>query len=350
MAPATENSVQILTEAKNSDYPVVAFALDLTGKKPIDEICRISAYHGPSQEFDQYVMTHRDISRSSVRSHGIRIFTMFGKYRVLKDMNTMKTLHTKSEYSALNDFIKWLTEQVIKGSSSQGIILAFHDSGADKVTPYLIEALERYQLTEEFFKIVKGFVNCTTVASTHPDIKGRSLALRSLARRLLGEEEKNQNNSSTKRDSSSSEEDGPKTDASGSEEDGPKTDVEVTMDSDENKEKVEEDKDDKITTDMNSNIITKVEGDKKKKNHPPREKTRLRDSRDREISVMKSAKFRALTTFKLLQKMTMTNSDDPFGDNLLQFLTTKDEVCKKKEEDPAIPITPTTTPVAVEIA
>ena len=77
MAPATDNSVPVLSETK-SKLKVIAFALDLTGKKLIDEICHISACHESGAVFDQYIMTHRDISRSSIRSHGIRIFTMLG--------------------------------------------------------------------------------------------------------------------------------------------------------------------------------------------------------------------------------------------------------------------------------
>lgn len=299
MPPATDNSVQILSESKSNNYKVVAFALDLTGKKLIDEICHIAACHGASDFFEQYIMTYRDISRSSIRAHGIRIFTMFGKYRVLKDMNTMKTLHTKSEYSTLIDFMAWLEQQ--KGSS-EGVILAYHDSGSDKLTPFLMEALERYKLTEQFFTHVKGFVNVSSVAATQPDIKGRSLTLRSLARRLL-EDEKTQiaNNNKEK-------ETGSETDQSQQKTPTP----EATSEEADSEDKTEK----PAPTDVK-----------------PKEQRRRRDSRDKsrilqekEVSLLR-AKFRALTTYKLLQKFT-TTLDDLFGDDLLKFMTTRDEEMK----------------------
>ena len=59
-------------------YKVVSLALDLTGKKLIDEICQIGAFSFPDKTFSQYVMPHREVSLSATRTHGIRIFTNFG--------------------------------------------------------------------------------------------------------------------------------------------------------------------------------------------------------------------------------------------------------------------------------
>ena len=47
-----------------------------------------------------------------------------GRYRMLKDTNTGKILKTKSEVSALQDFISWLG--VAKGDK-EGVILICHE-------------------------------------------------------------------------------------------------------------------------------------------------------------------------------------------------------------------------------
>jgi len=95
-------------------------------------------------------------------------FVFSRRFRVLKDTRSMKTLKTKSEYSTLTDFIEWLKEA--KGESD-GLILLYHDNNKQNVTPFLIEALERYKMSEEFFKIVKGFVNCVHVFPTGDEEK-----------------------------------------------------------------------------------------------------------------------------------------------------------------------------------
>ncbi|CAG7716876.1 unnamed protein product [Allacma fusca] len=295
MAPATDNSVPVLSESRPI-YRVVAFALDLTGKKLIDEICHISACHEDGASFDQYIMTYRDISRSSIRSHGIRIFTMLGKYRVLKDTTTMKSIHTKSEYSALNDFIEWLSQQ--KGNS-EGVVLAYHDNGLSKVTPFLMEALERYKLTDEFFKSVKGFVNCCNIASSHPDVKGRSLALRSLARRLLGEEKEFE---------------------TAKEKEPESEDQNVKSEKEEKKPQIEDVKELDVSKEKSKEISTTS----RRGRRASRDKSGPRDKEREKLTVMQSAKFRALTTYKLLQKFT-TVETNIFEDEIIKHLTGRDE-------------------------
>ena len=240
---------------------------------------------------------------------------------MLKDTNTMKSIHTKSEYSAMNDFISWLNEQ--KGQS-EGVILAYHDSGVDRVTPFLMEALERYKLTDEFFKTVRGFVNCATLASTHPDVKGKSLALRSLARRrkflpqatqrlswgfvnlftiwllfvdtVLGEE--------------------------------------VAVTDDKETKGSESDRKDGYTTATDSEDATKNEkkedGEKSEKKRRSRrisrDKSGSRNDKEREkLTVMQSAKFRAVTTYKLFQKFAPLENE-VFGDELFKFVSNQEMV------------------------
>lgn len=104
------------------------------------------------------------------------------RYRVLKDMKTMKTLKTKSEYSTLTEFMEWLKE--VKGSSD-GVLLGFHDNKNQAVTPFLMEALERYKMTDDFFDIVKGFVCAQVIAEDHLDENENAtpVSLKGLAKR-----------------------------------------------------------------------------------------------------------------------------------------------------------------------
>jgi len=189
MAPvAAEETISASTPSTGPNYKVACIALDLTGRKLIDEICHIGAYFPPDKTFSQYVMPHRNVSRSASHTFGIKIFTSFGRYRALKDVKTMKTLKTKSEYSTLTDFMEWLKE--IKGTSD-GLLLAFHDNKNQTVTPFLMGALERYKMTDDFFKVVKGFVCCQDVAEDNPDHKAKPITIRALAKRLLELEDNN---------------------------------------------------------------------------------------------------------------------------------------------------------------
>jgi len=171
------------TMLPEGNYKVVSFALDLTGKKLIDEICHIGAFAHPDHVFSQYVMPYRDVSRSSTRAHGIRVFTSFGRFRVLKDTRSMKTLRTKSEYSTLIEFIEWMKK--VSADNPDGIILAYHDNHVNDIVPFFMEALRRFRLSDDFFAVVKGFVNSHTIAMDHLEQKDRPISLRSLLRKVL---------------------------------------------------------------------------------------------------------------------------------------------------------------------
>ena len=111
-------------------YVAVAWDLDTTGRKLIDEICQIGGHYsqpGSSDQadntFSQYVMPHRNPNPGARRSFGIKVVSI-GRYRMLKDLNSGKILKTKSEVSALQDFISWLGRA--KGDK-QGVILICHE-------------------------------------------------------------------------------------------------------------------------------------------------------------------------------------------------------------------------------
>ena len=113
---------------KPGQYVAVAWDLDTTGRKLIDEICQIGGHFlgqvgDEENTFSQYVMPHRNPNPGARRSFGIKVVSI-GRYRMLKDLNTGKILKTKSEVSALQDFISWLGRA--KGDS-EGVILLCHE-------------------------------------------------------------------------------------------------------------------------------------------------------------------------------------------------------------------------------
>lgn len=93
-------------------------------------------------------------------------------------------MKTKSEVSALTDFLTWL--ESIRGDAIDGIILVYHEPR--KVIPaVLIESLKRYNLLERFKQIVKGFVNGFNVAEAKCGAVADTFTLRTLSRVLLNQ-------------------------------------------------------------------------------------------------------------------------------------------------------------------
>lgn len=165
------------------DYRLVGWDMDATGKKLIDEICQIAGYT-PSDSYSQYVMPHKNLNPTAIKRHNMRIVTM-GKYRMLKDSKTNKILKTKSEVSALTDFLGWL--ESVKGDAVDGVILVYHEPR--KVIPaMLLESLKRYNLLARFKQTVKGFVNGFTVAEVKCANTVHTYSLRTLSRTLLNQE------------------------------------------------------------------------------------------------------------------------------------------------------------------
>ena len=104
---------------------------------------------------------------------------------MLKDLNTGKILKTKSEVSALQDFLSWLGRA--KGDR-EGVILICHEPQRKVLVPLLLEALYKYNLLPAFTNVVKGFCNTSTVVSELGDKeKITSLSLRSLCKTVLGD-------------------------------------------------------------------------------------------------------------------------------------------------------------------
>lgn len=190
-------------------YTVVAWDMDTTGRRLIDEICQIGAfYQGPaSQEktgtneeaspvrFSQYVMPYKNLNPGARRSSGIRVVNL-GRYRVLQNVESGDILKTKSEVFALQDFIKWLAE-AREACQSEGVLLVCHEPARKVLVPLLLEALSKYKLTESFQAVVKGFANGSHVVKAFGDMnKITSYSLRSLCKTVLNDTNPNTNSAS----------------------------------------------------------------------------------------------------------------------------------------------------------
>ncbi|CAH2058160.1 unnamed protein product, partial [Iphiclides podalirius] len=159
-------------------YSLVGWDMDTTGRRLIDEICQIAAYT-PKQSYSQYIMPYGDLNPGARRRHNVRVVTV-GRYRMLKDTNTHKILKTKSEISALSDFLDWLEKE--KGDGS--VILIYHEPRRLSPT-MLLEALTRYKLLDRFKSIVAGFADSYALAADKCKSTVKSVSLRVLARVLL---------------------------------------------------------------------------------------------------------------------------------------------------------------------
>lgn len=189
MVSSTDNNNHSVEEQFDRDLPegryqLIGWDIDTTGRRLIDEICQIAAYT-PNSKFAQYIMPYGDLNIQAQRRHSLRVITM-SRYRMLKDLITNKFVKTKSEISALTDFINWLEE--VQDTKAIGAILVFHET--HKMAPsMLLEALKRYNLFDRFAAIVKGFANSFSVAKSKCGQTMKSFSIKVLSRVLLDKEE-----------------------------------------------------------------------------------------------------------------------------------------------------------------
>lgn len=164
------------------DYRLVGWDMDTTGKKVIDEICQIATYT-PDSTYSQYVMPYKDLNPTAIKRHSMKIVTN-GKFRVLRHSKTNEVIKSKSEVSALIDFLGWL--ETVKGNAD-GVILVYHEPR--KVIPaMLLESLKKYDLVERFKQTVKGFANGFNIAEQKYSTSAHVYSLRTLSRTLLKKE------------------------------------------------------------------------------------------------------------------------------------------------------------------
>lgn len=173
-----------ITGVPEGRYRLVGWDIDTTGRRLIDEICQIAAYT-PNSQFAQYIMPYAGLNLNAQRRHNIRVVTI-NRFRLLKDLKTNKFLKTKSEISALIDFLTWL--EATKGDATDGIILVYHEL-RNMAPARLLEALRRYNLLDRFTAVVKGFANSYSLTESKCAQIVKSFSLRVLSRVLLDKEE-----------------------------------------------------------------------------------------------------------------------------------------------------------------
>lgn len=164
------------------DYRLVGWDMDTTGKKVIDEICQIAAYT-TSSTYSQYVMPYKDLNPTAIKRHSMKVVTN-GKFRVLRNSKTNEVIKSKSEISALTDFLSWM--ETVK-ENADGVILVYHEPR--KVIPaMLLESLKKYDLVDRFKQSVKGFANGFNIAEEKCANSAHIYSLRTLSRTLLKKE------------------------------------------------------------------------------------------------------------------------------------------------------------------
>ena len=85
----------------------------------------------------------------------------------------------------MQDFIKWL-QDAKSASNKEGLLLASHEPARKVLIPLLLEALNKYNLVDEFNSVVDGFVNGVHVVRKYGDMtKITSYSLRSLCKTVL---------------------------------------------------------------------------------------------------------------------------------------------------------------------
>lgn len=92
-------------------------------------------------------------------------------------------MKTKSEISAVTDFVQWL-----EGLKAEGIILVTHEP-RKTVPPFLLEVLRKYNLYERFTAVVKGFANSFVFAEQKCAQTVKSYSLYTLGKVLLDKDE-----------------------------------------------------------------------------------------------------------------------------------------------------------------
>ncbi|XP_038119591.1 maternal protein exuperantia isoform X2 [Culex quinquefasciatus] len=167
-------------------YTLIGIDIDTTGRRLIDEIVQISAYT-PEHQHSQYIMPLMNLNPAARQRHQVRVITV-GFFRMLKSMQTYRVVKTKTEVSALNEFITWLEERLREDEGSDGVVLIYHEQR--KFVPYMvIEALKKYALLDRFTATVKSFANGFKLAEQKCTKTIKYFSIRQLADLVIGEDE-----------------------------------------------------------------------------------------------------------------------------------------------------------------
>ncbi|KAK9497710.1 hypothetical protein O3M35_004381 [Rhynocoris fuscipes] len=169
----------------NESSSFISWDIDTTGRRLIDEMCHLGAYSKP-HTFNQYIMPYRDIDYGSRKRHLLKTINI-GVYRVLRETSTGKILKTKSEVSALADFINWLEQR--KTECGHKVMLLYYETFTP--APFiLIESLKKYDLLERFKEFVGGFANAFEFIKAKCETSMQTYSIKNLAKILLDKEYK----------------------------------------------------------------------------------------------------------------------------------------------------------------
>lgn len=167
-------------------YTLIGIDIDTTGRRLIDEIVQISAYT-PEHQYSQYIMPLMNLNPAARQRHQVRVITV-GFFRMLKSMQTYRVVKTKTEVSALNEFITWLEQRHREDEGSDGVVLIYHEQR--KFVPYMvIEALKKYNLLDRFTNTVKSFANGFKLAEEKCTKTIKYFSIRQLSKLVLDESE-----------------------------------------------------------------------------------------------------------------------------------------------------------------
>lgn len=167
-------------------YTLIGIDIDTTGRRLIDEIVQISAYT-PEHQYSQYIMPLMNLNPAARQRHQVRVITV-GFFRMLKSMQTYRVVKTKTEISALNEFIDWLEARYREDEGSDGVVLIYHEQR--KFVPYmLIEAMKKYNLLDRFTGTVKSFANGFKLAEDKCSKTIKYFSIRQLANLVLDKDE-----------------------------------------------------------------------------------------------------------------------------------------------------------------
>lgn len=167
-------------------YTLIGIDIDTTGRRLIDEIVQISAYT-PEHQYSQYIMPLMNLNPAARQRHQVRVITV-GFFRMLKSMQTYRVVKTKTEISALNEFIDWIEARYREDEGSEGVVLIYHEQR--KFVPYmLIEAMKKYNLLDRFTGTVKSFVNGFKLAEDKCSKTIKYFSIRQLANLVLDKDE-----------------------------------------------------------------------------------------------------------------------------------------------------------------
>ncbi|CAB4063698.1 EXU [Lepeophtheirus salmonis] len=181
------SDIKISKMEVDGNYIVITWDLNTTGRRLADEICHIGAYIKSGEEescFSQYIMPHKNPDPGAVKRHHVRVANS-GRFRVLMDTETGTYLKTKSEYTALHEFMDWLKSS---SANTDGVILVYHETARYILVPLLLDALNKYGFIPRFKEIVKGFSNGVSIVDAYGDKeKITSNSLRSLSKTVLND-------------------------------------------------------------------------------------------------------------------------------------------------------------------